>query len=254
MASVNPYQSHPIRRYSYAWQQLSARVGKHLDFGCNVGDFLGVLQETTALDCYGIDAHQGYLQQLSKRYPNLKVQYMRSGEYRTQFPNQFFDSVSMLDTLEHVSEERESLKEIYRIMKPKGILVITVPRKCLFSFMDSDNAKYRFPRIHKWVYQLRYDKNLYRERFVDLSDGLRGDIAVEKDEHTNYEQEQLVSLLHSCGFDVLNISGANLFWRFFQIPGLLLPNKWLRSLMDKFIYWDGLSFQQANLFITVIKQ
>src|SRR5690606_20526540 len=42
----NPFREHPLRRYAYAWDELSDRTGRHLDVGCGTGEFLGILAGT----------------------------------------------------------------------------------------------------------------------------------------------------------------------------------------------------------------
>lgn len=43
------------------------------------------------------------------------------------FPNDYFDIVTMTAVLEHIEHEAEIVDEIYRILKPNGKLLITVP-------------------------------------------------------------------------------------------------------------------------------
>lgn len=59
-----------------------------------------------------------------ENFPNLIVQ---SIEEKTPFPNEFFDGVVMNEVLEHLFRDAAALEEVYRILKPEGILVVTVP-------------------------------------------------------------------------------------------------------------------------------
>src|SRR5580704_3007962 len=43
----NPFRYHSLRRYAYAWDELAAGSGRHLDVGCGTGEFLGILASTT---------------------------------------------------------------------------------------------------------------------------------------------------------------------------------------------------------------
>lgn len=247
---ANPFERHETRRYGYAWDKLGGRTGRHLDIGCNRGAFLSAVQATTALECHGIDAHAGYLEEARADHPHLHLTHAALGDPALPYPDGHFTSVTLLDTLEHVPDERDCLAEVARVLAPGGIVVITVPRRHIFSFMDPDNAKYRWPRLHRWIYSRRFGADVYHARFVDLSDGLRGDIAAEKREHTNYADATLVALLRSSGLEPIEVTGANLFWRFFHIPALLTRNATLRHLCERCIYWDGRTFTAANLFVT----
>lgn len=250
MTHANPYQRHELRRYSYGWEALQGRSGKHLDIGCGDGEFLNAVQATTELDCFGIDAHEGYLAEGRHAFPHLKLEHAPVGSVRLPYQDETFDSVTLLDTLEHVPDDEACLREIARVLMPDGIVAITVPRLHIFSILDPGNAKYRIPRIHRWIYSRRFGADVYYERFVDTSNGMRGDVAVQRNGHTNYRPSDLLAMLRSCGFEPTEVSGANLFWRFFHVPALLVRSERLRTLLERIIYWDGVFFQSANLHIT----
>ena len=54
------------------------------------------------------------------------------------------------------------------------------------------------------------------------------------------------------GFDPVRITGANLFWRWLQIPALLTGGR-LRGLLEWAIYLDGEVFTSANIFVAARK-
>ena len=246
-AELSPFARHHLRRYAFAWRQLAGRDGCHLDVGCGGGDFLSVLHAATSLKCSGADPHPGYLDALQLRCPGLPVHQLRvNGELC--FGEAEFDSVSLLDVLEHVLDEGRMLAEIHRVLAPGGLLVLTVPRRHFFSFLDPDNVKFRFPRFHRLIYTARFGRRVYSERFVDISNDLRGDMSVGKDEHTNYRRSELIALLREHGFEPATVEGANLFWRWFQVPALLAGGR-LRALLERAIYLDGEIFNSANMFV-----
>ena len=249
MSAVNPFADHPTRRYYYAWEQLHGGTGRHLDVGCGSGEFLGSLAQTSSLDCFGVDAHTGYLEEFRARYPLLRVSAV-SGDARFDFPDGFFQSASLLDVLEHVPNEHATLSEIHRLLVPDGLLVLTVPAKHLFSFLDPDNAKYHLPYLHRRIYTARFGAQTYQDRFVDLSNGMRGDISIERSQHTNYLPQELLDRLASLGFECTDRSGANLFWRLLHAPALLAGVR-LKQLLERAILWDGKRFRSANLFLTL---
>ncbi len=249
--TYNPFKAHPLRRYAYAWDELSTRSGQHLDIGCGTGEFLSILAATTQLNCQGVDPHHGYLQQVKQAYPDLVVSYVHI-KGPLPFPDKSFNSVSMLDVLEHCPNEDNILHEVQRVLQPDGLLVLTVPAQHFFSWLDPDNAKYRLPWLHQVVYSLRFGPNIYRERFVDQSNGLCGDMSIGKQEHTNYKRDWLVDRLRNHGFEITRESGANLFWRWFQIPALL-GGPCLRRSLEHLIWLDGELFKSANLFISARK-
>jgi SAM-dependent methyltransferase len=158
----------------------------------------------------------------------------------------------MLDVLEHTTSERATLAEVGRVLRPGGLLVLTVPAQHAFSFLDPDNVKFRFPRVHRSAYAARFGAETYRARFQDDSDGLRGDMAWGREWHTNYETADLLALLQGAGLVPQLKDGANLFWRLWQVPALLAPER-ARRLFDVPLRADGRLFRRANLFLTAVR-
>ncbi len=248
--SRNPFSGHSTRRYAWAFGQLGNRAGVHLDLGCGDGTFAKALHRHSALRVIGADAHPGYLAELNRQADSPPIVQMRD---RIPLQNASVDSVSMLDSLEHVPDETAMLGEVHRVLRPGGIAVITVPARHVFSMLDPDNAKFRAPRLHAAVYRARFGKQAYRRRFLELDDQLRGDLAANRSEHTNYVPAELITLLDESGFTVDVRDGANLFWRFLQVPQLLLPESAAR-LLDAPLRADGLVFHHANLFLRAVRR
>jgi SAM-dependent methyltransferase len=246
IAEDNPFAKHPTARYAWAFEQLRSRTGRHLDLGIGDGTFLSAVRDRTALRVVGADPHPGYLTAFAGNQPLVRV-----GE-NLPFADASFDSVTMLDVLEHTRDDRSTLAEVHRVLRPGGLLVLTVPARHVFSFLDPDNAKLRLPRLHRAIYAARFGREVYRQRFEDSSDGLRGDMAWDRSEHTNYRPEDLLGMLTQAGFRPQSRDGANLFWRFLQVPALLAPAR-ARALFDAPLRIDGSLFKSANLFLTAVR-
>lgn len=128
-ASVEP---NPLlrRAYAYGMRKRTRFVtryksgGRLLDIGCASGTFL-----------LGMQAHQGW--QVQGVEPSAQVaEYARSmhnldvftGTLETaNFPAHAYDCVTMWDVLEHVHDPLGTLREVHRVLKENGILVIRVP-------------------------------------------------------------------------------------------------------------------------------
>ena len=246
---ANPFERHPTARFRWAFDRLRGRSGRHLDLGIGDASFVGAIHRHTRLRVVGADPHAGYLAEARRRYGDLPL--VRVGS-RLPFADAVFDSVTMLDVLEHTPSEQTALSEVARVLRPGGLLVLTVPARHVFSFLDPDNAKFRFPALHRAVYSARFGVATYRSRFRDDSDGLRGDMAWERDWHTNYETADLLALLADAGLTPRLKDGANLFWRFLQVPALLAPER-VGRLLDAPLRADGRWFRSANLFLTAVR-
>jgi len=69
---------------------------------------------------------------------------------------QHFDAVGLFDVMEHLEEERPVLEAAHRVLRPGGILLVTVPaNESLWSYFD-------VLACHK----RRYGKAQLRERLV----------------------------------------------------------------------------------------
>jgi SAM-dependent methyltransferase len=53
------------------------------------------------------------------------------------------DIALLLDVLEHVTNEEGTINEIHRAVRPGGFLILSVPNKGLFQFLDPQNIRLR---------------------------------------------------------------------------------------------------------------
>jgi SAM-dependent methyltransferase len=244
-----PFDRHPLARYRWAWARLAGRTGRHLDLGVGDGTFTTALHRDTKLEVVAVDPHPDYLRALRTAEPDVALARVAT---ELPFATGAFDSVSALDVLEHVADEARTLAELHRVLRPGGLLVLTVPGRHAFSVLDPDNAKLRLPRLHRAVYQRRFGPAEYDRRFVDAANGLRGDMAWDRPEHTNYRAADLLDALAGAGFVPTVRDGAGLYWRLLQVPALLLPGR-LARLLDAPQRLDARLFHRANLFLTATR-
>jgi SAM-dependent methyltransferase/UDP-N-acetylglucosamine transferase subunit ALG13 len=249
LTGPTPFDRHPLARYGWAWRQLAARTGRHLDLGIGDGEFTAALHGNTKLDVIAADPHPDYLRTLRAAEPDLPL--VRVGTV-LPFRTGALDSVSALDVLEHVADETATLAELHRVLRPGGLLVLTAPARHAFSGLDPDNAKLTHPRLHRAVYQRRFGREEYDRRFVDATNGLRGDMAWNRARHTNYRPDDLLAALRAAGFVPTARDGAGYYWRLLQVPALLLPARAAR-LLDAPQRLDARLFRRANLFLTATR-
>ncbi len=249
LAGPTPFDRHPLARYAWAWRRLAPRTGRHLDLGIGDGEFTAALHRDTKLDVIAADPHPDYLRSLRATEPDLPLARVGTG---LPFATGTLDSASALDVLEHVADEAGTLAELHRVLRPGGLLVLSVPARHAFSGLDPDNAKLVHPRLHRAVYQRRFGRAEYGQRFVDAGNGLRGDMAWDRPEHTNYRAGDLLAALAAAGFVPTARDGAGFYWRLLQVPALLLPARVAR-LLDAPQRLDARLFHRANLFVTATR-
>lgn len=100
---------------------LNKKKVRILDIGCGAGKNVEIFSQFGK--SFGIDSSPEAIKYCKKR--GLKLVHLASSE-QTNFSQNSFDLVTLLDVLEH-TDERKTLTEIHRILKPRGYLLITVP-------------------------------------------------------------------------------------------------------------------------------
>mgnify|MGYP001597940282 FL=1 len=96
---------------------------KILDFGCASGVFPGELAKL-GYDVIGLDASPEAIELGHKE--GIKNIALSSGTH-IDLPDNHFDIALLLDVVEHLEDPSWALKEIERVVKPNGIVIITVP-------------------------------------------------------------------------------------------------------------------------------
>lgn len=239
-------------RYDFAWRHVPASGAAHLDFGCGDGRFLRTLKSKKIERLVGVDVSReavGY----AAASADFEVIHVEKA-IPLPFPDRTFSSVTIMDVLEHVDDQEPLLRELHRVTRDDGILIVTVPGRHLFSFLDMGNLKFRFPHLHRWYYCRRHSRAGYERRYVANPDGLIGDVSARKRWHEHFSRDKLQMLLNYNGWAVTWFDGAGLFVRVFKIAELLLGRvRPLRAGIEELTAWDARTFASANLFCVARK-
>jgi len=100
------------------------REGALLDIGCAAGTFLVGMRERGNWRLHGVELSAD-VARLARERHDLDV--FAGTLEEAAYPDATFDAVTMWDVLEHLHDPAGSLREIYRILQPGGVLVIRVP-------------------------------------------------------------------------------------------------------------------------------
>lgn len=99
--------------------------GKLLDVGCGTGYFLAYVKDKRpAWKAYGVEP-SALLRRNAQKVSGVTV---KKGMLDSiPYPDQAFDLVTCYDVLEHSTTLTKNLKELYRVLKPGGLLFIQSP-------------------------------------------------------------------------------------------------------------------------------
>lgn len=127
---------------------LSGRE-KILEVGCGRGFYLKTLITAWPdLQVTGLDLNEKYLAVAKKFLGNSKVKLARGDATKLPFKANSFDRIIATEILEHIPDDEKALEEMYRVLKPGGIAMITVPNKNYPFCWDPLN--WIFERLFNW--------------------------------------------------------------------------------------------------------
>jgi SAM-dependent methyltransferase len=207
---------------------IEPSVDSILDVGCNVGALL--------LDCQrrypnarlaGIEPNADSLDIARQRLPGVELH--RAQADALPFADGSFAVVTCFEVMEHVPEaaRRAAFREIHRVLRPHGRLVLTVPHAGAFAFLDSNNVRLRLPRLYGLV----------------VGRGLRDPHYQAIEWHHHFTVSELLELAGD-GFHltkerygglVISPLADWLSWPFYRAG---LPDHWFRRATERAAEWD----------------
>lgn len=103
--------------------------GKILDIGCGKGRYLKNLSEDIPTACYyGVDLSEKVME-----YVDIEGVELKQGNLcNISYPDNWFDLVYTCEALEHAIDVKSAIREMVRVMKPEGkIVIIDKNKECL---------------------------------------------------------------------------------------------------------------------------
>lgn len=129
------------RRARIIIENLRLKNGDYiLEVGCGRGYYADIFRQFFP-DCkyFGVDINRGYLKVASNLVRSRNVNFVYGTATNLLFKNKSFDAVICTEVLEHLQDDKKALAEIYRVLKPGGIVLATVPNKNYPFFWDPLN-------------------------------------------------------------------------------------------------------------------
>jgi SAM-dependent methyltransferase len=218
-----------------------------LDVGCNVGAWL--------MDCArryptsrlaGVEINEAALQIARQAVPAAELHH--GSVEKLPFVDESFDHVTCIEVLEHVPADLRpvAFREIWRVLKPGGRLILTVPHAGWFAWLDSNNVRFRLPGLYRrGVGRGRRDANYAAaDRKVEW--------------HHHFTRAELEALAGE-GWRWVGVRRGGLFvyplmdwlcWPFYRLEK---PNHPVRRMFERFAGWDSrVDFGTASYGILIV--
>ena len=103
-----------------------------LDYGCGPGTFLIKMSMFTKNKLYGVDLSEEFIKECKENISNLKIQNVNVSTVKPEklpFDDEQFDTILLMDVIHHLDNINQNLKEIYRVLKKGGKLIVYEPNK-----------------------------------------------------------------------------------------------------------------------------
>lgn len=173
------------RRLAMIREVVSLEGARILDLGCGLGMYVHKFHEFSD-EVYGVDVDAERVQEALRTLPNI---YESTAE-QLPFDSDFFGLVLSNEVFEHVTDDRQAVREAVRVLRPGGSLVVFVPNRGYFFETHGFywRGKYHFgniPLINYLPTKLRnklcpHVRAYKRADLRALFEGLDGEIVVHR--------------------------------------------------------------------------
>lgn len=128
--SANFLYKEALARYQFAKKFIN-RSKSVLDIGCGTGYGTSVISAT------GLDVDPEAISYARKHYPNTN--FVVGSALKLPFADHKFDVVISFETIEHFPQTTKFLSEVKRVLRPKGLFILSTPNGKISSLY---HAKY----------------------------------------------------------------------------------------------------------------
>jgi GT2 family glycosyltransferase/ubiquinone/menaquinone biosynthesis C-methylase UbiE len=119
--------------HRYAWCRRLVVGKKVLDIACGEG-YGSAMLARDALSVIGMDISTEAVEHAAREYSNIERLEFREGNAAAiPLPSHSVDVVVSFETIEHHDKHQEMVDEIWRVLRPGGVLVISSPNRPVYS-------------------------------------------------------------------------------------------------------------------------
>lgn len=178
------------KRLDLIERHLRPSAKRFLDCGCGTGEYVLALIERFGLDAYGVEFEADKIQQAHSKMA-LRNRVTRGDLQAIHFASCTWDYALLNEVLEHVPDDRKALREVYRILKPGGLLFIFSPNRWFPFETHGVHLRQSDRRVPHWV------------PFIPYIPVRLGKIAFDYWAR-NYGQRELAEMANASGFFIVD--------------------------------------------------
>ncbi len=116
------------RRVRTVFEMLDVQPSDHvLDAGCGHGFYLRTLREISEARGTGVEFRPSWVAEGRRTLAGSGAGLVRGDVMRLPFAAGRFDKAILSEVLEHVEDDLSALREAHRVLRPGGVLAVTVP-------------------------------------------------------------------------------------------------------------------------------
>lgn len=184
-----------------------SNFGRVLDIGCGSGLFTYEISKLSN-EVIGIDNSKKDIDLARGKYKNIKnLTFLYHDANNMPFEGRSFDMITATELLEHIEDDAKFLQSCFKLLKPHGTLIMTVP--CTNPFISLE-----------WLRKL-------------MGVDMKSDFGHKR---AGYTKECILNLLHSANFKQVYIKNFNQFWSELIWIFTIIPKRLLRCRSKKSYY------------------
>lgn len=157
-----------LHRYAMARELAHGKVVLDMASGEGYGSHL---LSAVASQVIGVDLSAETVRHASEKYARANLEFRVGSCAAIPLPDQSVDLVVSFETIEHHDQHEEMMREIKRVLRPDGVLIISSPDKQEYSITPGYNNPYHVKELYRHEFEqllARYFKSIamYGQRII----------------------------------------------------------------------------------------